>query len=52
VPAHFSKSSVRRQDFLQIQEIMESGSAEEASTPFQKYAETRWLARAKVLFPF
>jgi hypothetical protein len=48
VPAHFAKSAVRRQDFLDIQNIMDSGAASKTATPFQKYCETRWLARAKV----
>jgi hypothetical protein len=50
VPAHFSKSAVRRKDFLEIQEIMEGNNPEDLSHPFNKYAETRWLARGKVCF--
>ena len=47
VPAHFSKSTIRRQDFLDVQKIMDSG-ANKSSTPFQKYCDTRWLVRGKV----
>lgn len=48
MPAHFSKSAVRRQDFLDIRQVMDSGD-EKSQTPFQKYCDTRWLARGKVM---
>jgi hypothetical protein len=48
VPAHFSKSAIRRNDFLEVQETMEGNCTEDLSHPFNKYAETRWFARGKV----
>jgi hypothetical protein len=49
VPTYFSKSAIRRQDFLEIQKVMYSGMATKGTSPFQKYCDTRWLARAKVM---
>jgi hypothetical protein len=49
VPAHFSKSTIRRHDFLDIQKVMGSEDNTESVTPFQRYCETRWLARSKVI---
>ena len=46
VPVHFSKSAVRREEFKELQNLMDEG---EKSHPFDKYNETRWLARGKVM---
>ena len=49
VPAHFSRSSIRREEFLELQKAMEAGNPEDLSTPFERYVETRWLARYNVM---
>ncbi len=49
MPAHFSRSAVRRKDFLQLQDIMEADNQEDTCHPFKKYMETRWLVRAHVI---
>ena len=46
VPAHFSRSTLRRKEFEEIQEVMGCG---DEKTPFQRYVETRWLARGQVM---
>jgi hypothetical protein len=50
VPVHFSKSAIRRNDFLKIQEVMGVDEAPAVAHPFKKYVETRWLARGQVCF--
>jgi hypothetical protein len=52
VPAHFSKSTIRRKDFLEIQETMEGKSTDDLCHPFNKYSEKQWLARGKVSLNF
>ena len=46
IPAHFSKSAIRREEFLELQQVLDEG---ETSHPFHKYVETRFLVRGKVL---
>ena len=46
IPKWFSKSQLRKNDFLSLFSCFE-GSAN-FDTPFDKYSETRWLARGKV----
>jgi hypothetical protein len=50
VPVHFSKSAIRWNDFLKIQEVMGVDEAPAVAHPFKKYVETRWLARGQVCF--
>ena len=46
IPAHFGRSTLRRKEFLEVQKAM---GDEENTHPFNRYVETRWLARGKVL---
>jgi hypothetical protein len=54
VPLWFAKSSLRREDFKAIFNVMNSGpeldeQGRDAPLPFQKLSKTRWLVRGKVL---
>ena len=49
VLAHFSRSSIRREEFLELQKAMEAGNLDDKSTPFEHFVETCWLARYKVM---
>ena len=46
VPKWFSKSNLRKSQYMQLFNQFEGSDM--FSTPFQKYAETRWLVRGKI----
>lgn len=46
VPAHFARSTLRREEFLEIQQAL---GCTGDGTPFNRYVETRWLARGRVI---
>jgi hypothetical protein len=50
VPRWFSKSSVRREDFNELFDVMNPEDRTGAPKPFQKLAQTRWLVRSKVMY--
>lgn len=48
VPKWFSKSSVRREAYKELFEVMCPDECRKA--PFEKYSTTRWLVRGKVIY--
>ena len=51
VPAFFSRSSVRREEFKKLFDVMDPDQDRAGTpTPFQKYSTTRWLVRGKCLY--
>ena len=48
IPKWFSKSTVRREDFKMLYNVMNPDDDQKA--PFAKYSTTRWLVRGKVIF--
>ena len=51
IPAFFSKSTLRRDEFLRLfQELDPDQEKKGSPTPFQKYSATRWLVRGKILY--
>ncbi len=51
IPTFFSKSSLRREEFLNLFKVMDPNEERKGTpTPFQKFSATRWLVRGKVLY--
>ena len=48
IPKWFSKSTVRREAYKTLYEVMNPDDDQKA--PFEKYSTTRWLVRGKVIF--
>lgn len=48
-PKWFRKSTLRRDQFKKIYDVMNDEEPAEAETPFQKLSDTRWLVRGKVM---
>ena len=47
VPAHFAHSAIRREEFVELQTVMEGGVNSELHTLFQKFSVTCWLVKGK-----
>ncbi|XP_047736335.1 SCAN domain-containing protein 3-like [Hyalella azteca] len=52
IPAWFSKSTLRRNDFQKLSEVLNTGGDEQGTgslPPFMKSSSTRWLTRGEVM---
>eukprot|EP00795_Rhopilema_esculentum_P005707 gene5707-10957_t len=51
IPKWFTKSTIRRDAYKKLFDIINAGTeSSNLPKPFQKYNETRWLARSKIIF--
>ena len=51
IPKWFSKSTIRRDAYAKLFEIINDGTYNSTlASPFQKFSQTRWLVRGKIIY--